>query len=128
MTHGSVAYDRKANLYFFGKTAGNLVRRSWMRDTPTFGTSVVIDSSPANDPWISAKFTQSEYRIEFIYIDGVTSPYAVMYDFIQLNRPPYAPTLVTVGGTGSSRNVSWQHNDPENDTQAKYQLRWRKVI
>lgn len=43
------------------------------------------------------------------------------------NRPPSAPSSV-VSQNGSPASVTWVHNDPDGDTQAKYQLRWRKVV
>lgn len=47
------------------------------------------------------------------------------------NLPPTEPTNLSSSGAappGGSLPVSWVHNDPEDDPQGGYQLRWRTVV
>jgi hypothetical protein len=131
---GSVSYDNRGNIYLIGlnTTTGKVICRVFDRTsqawtTDAAGTNRIYGAAPGTT-YLSAQRGYANKMITFVYTGTASSPYAVMYDFVQLNRPPSAPTLVAVAGTGSLRNVTWQHNDPEGDPQSKYQLRWRKVV
>lgn len=81
---GSASYDGAGNVYLLGRNhdeaAGtyDLVYRKWTRATTTLGPEVVIDAG-VGEPYVSAKRGYSNNRIEFIYTDGTSSPYNVVY-------------------------------------------------
>lgn len=136
LVSGSATYDAAGNLYLLGTNqdealgSRDLVYRKWTRSSANLGDETVIDTSIHDKPHASAKRGYSNNRIEFIYTDGTASPYSVTYDSILLNTLPDAPT-VTVGGdviVGDALSVSWVHNDPDTDPQAKAQVRYRKAI
>lgn len=130
----SAAYDADGNIYIVGVDrsgadgTNKLNYRMWDRQALALGPIVTVDSSARNFPYVSAKRGYSGGKIEFIYTDGTASPYAVTYDAIVLNELPLAPTVTDVDWENGQLAVTYDHNDPDGDAQAKRQFRYRKAV
>lgn len=134
---GSATYDSDGNVYIVGahwNSGGTALTTvhwvKWTRSTDTLGAPTVIDFAGISRPHVSVRRGHSNDRIEFIYTDGTASPYSVMYSNISLNALPESPTLISNGAVLKNNpiTINWTHNDPDNDPQAKYQIRWREVV
>ncbi|MEX0748741.1 MAG: hypothetical protein WD467_03510 [Candidatus Saccharimonadales bacterium] len=127
---GSYTYDGEGNVYYFGVNNGELIYRKWVRATTTFEAEVIIDSTNISNSaaWVSTKRGHSSNRIEYIYTDGVSSPYNITYGSILLNTAPTTPTILTPIVNErvhhNSIDFSWSFNDPDGgDSQSAYALR-----
>lgn len=82
--YGSATYDSRGNLYIFGRSDGAvagsnaLTFRKWTRGSSSVGPPVVLDAG-VGDPFASAKRGHADDRIEFVYTDGTSSPYPVIF-------------------------------------------------
>jgi hypothetical protein len=132
LAFGSMTYDSAGNVYLVGvntdEAAGSrdLVYRKWTRSGASLGSEVVLDAA-TSEPYVSAKRGYSSGRIEWIYTDGSSSPYNVVYDSVALNSAPSAPTWATTAGAKDvavSLVPDWNFNDADlGDTQSAYALK-----
>ena len=135
---GSSTYDsNNGDVYFAGAdrtgstNARKINTRKWTRSTTTLEPIVTIDSTGAEDPYVSFKRGGSNTRAEFIYIDGSASPYNITYHSILLNQPPNAPSGLSPANNlvidrDATQRFSWNFSDPDaGDTQSNADIRYR---
>lgn len=98
--------------------------------------------APGSTTWVVLTGTTAQSRAFVPTIDGKYNFQVRTYDnefwspftgtlVLDSRSAPTAPTVVTatpnVVEIGNATTITWTHNDPGNDPQTRYQIRWRKI-
>ena len=137
--YGSVTYGPGGDVYFGGSDgtsdthgSDNVVYRKWNRSSGVFEPEVSVDSTGRNSPYLSFQRGYTDARINFIYTDGINSPFNITYDSINFSSPP----VVTVTSPTPNQKfdprlplvVSWNYSDAESNPQTKYEVSYKRAV
>jgi hypothetical protein len=84
---GTLTYDSQRNYYLIGLNAANtgLQYRKYVRASSTLAAPVALATLATNtEGYPSSKRGYSSSRIEWLYVDGASSPYSIKYDSLFL--------------------------------------------
>lgn len=92
--YGSLTWDSHGNVYLLGSNGSNdLGYYKFDRGTGTAGARSVLASTTTGIVYVSAKRGYSNSAIGYVYTDGSSSPYNVVYGSISVQAPFYVMVI-----------------------------------
>jgi hypothetical protein len=130
LLYGSATYDSLGNIFAWGRwdppssvsgTRG-LIYHQWERETGVLSGQMSVDTTGSDTPYFAAKRGHSGSKLEYIYTDGTTAPYNVVYGSLAVNTPPEvsitAPVASEIVDPRLPLTVAWTYSDVESTPQS----------